>query len=241
MTSALKDMHAIAYCRVSTEPEDKGQSVKNQIKAIKDWANLYGVKIDNIFSDEGISGGTFPRPNLAMALMSLATSPASMLVCYDQSRLTRDAKAHLPLIEKMIEGKVIRYVIDGDLDTNSLGARMTSAINGVIDEDYRRKLHDKTSLAMKRKQLEGKHIGRPSKVVITANPRELPKGKIKTEEGKSTIILTPEQALNFARQGWTPYKVSKEMLGISPASFIRILTDAHIYEQYKQILEEVRA
>lgn len=143
MTSALEGMHAIGYCRVSTDPEDKGQTVETQKRQINEWAERYGVEIDDIYADEGISGGTWPRPMLSMAIMSLVNSPASFLVCYDQSRLTRDAPAHLSQIKKALQGKVIRYVTDGDTDPDNLGIRIVSAIKAETDKEERRVLHDK--------------------------------------------------------------------------------------------------
>lgn len=250
MTNALKDMHAVGYCRVSTDPEDKGQTVETQKRQISDWAERYGVTIDAFFSDEGISGGTWPRPNLSMAIMELVNSPASFLVCYDQSRLTRDAPVHLPQIKKMLQGKVIRYVVDGDTDPDNLGARIMSAIKGETDKEERKVIHDKTAAGMETRRQQGKHIGRPSKIVITDEPDKLPKGKIQPKDGtytekwhipRGTRVFTKQQVLGWARQGWSAHKVATELLGVSTSSFIRMMEAAQIYTEYKQILQEARA
>lgn len=250
MSSALKDMHAIGYCRVSTDPEDKGQTVETQKRQINEWADRYGVIIDDFFSDEGVSGGTWPRPNLSMAILTLVNSPASILVCYDQSRLTRDAPAHLPQIKKLLNGKVIRYVVDGDTDPDNLGVRIVSAIKGETDKEERRVLHDKTSAGMETRRAQGIHIGRPSKIVITDDPSKLPKGKVQAKDGtytdkwhipRGTRVYSKQQVLSWARQGWSAHKVATELLGVSTSSFIRMMTDAGIYGEYKQILQEVKA
>ena len=44
--SKLKDLHAVGYARVSTS--DHSQTVKTQIRLINEWAQQYGVIIDNI-------------------------------------------------------------------------------------------------------------------------------------------------------------------------------------------------
>ena len=251
MTSALTGLHAIGYCRVSTDPEDKGQTVETQKRQINEWAQRYGVIIDDIYSDEGISGGTFPRPMLSMAIMSLVSGTASILVSYDQSRLTRDAPAHLPQIKAILpEGKVIRYVTDGDTDPDNMGVQIMSAIKGVTDKEERRVLKEKTRAGMRTRQLQGKHTGRPAKAVITSDPSKLPKGKIQAEDGtltaiggvkRGTVVYSPEQVLNFARMGWSCNKVAHDILRMSTSSFIRMMNDAGIYEQYKQILQEAKA
>lgn len=249
MTSALEGMHAIGYCRVSTDPEDKGQTVETQKRQINEWAERYGVEIDDIYADEGISGGTWPRPMLSMAIMSLVNSPASFLVCYDQSRLTRDAPAHLSQIKKALQGKVIRYVTDGDTDPDNLGIRIVSAIKAETDKEERRVLHDKTKAGMETRKAQGKHIGRPSKVIITDDPDKVPKGKIQARDGtltdksrvpRGTVIYSKEQALNWARLGWSANYTAHNVLRMSTSSFIAMMKKAGIYEEYKQILKEVK-
>lgn len=251
MASALEGMHAVGYCRVSLDPSDKGQTVETQKRQINDWAQRYGVVIDDIISDEGKSGGTWPRPGLSMAIMTLVNSTASILVCYDQSRLTRDAPAHLPQIKKALQGKVIRYVTDGDADPNNLGTRIVSAIKGETDKEERKVIHEKTQAGMKTRQLEGKHVGRPSKFVITSEPDELPKGKVQKNDGtltdkkripRGTMVCTKTQVLNWARQGWSAHKVASDhLIPVSTSSFIRAMKDAGIYEEYRRILQEVGA
>ena len=247
--NALRDMHAIGYCRVSTDPEDKGQTVETQKRQINEWAQKYGVIIDSVFSDEGISGGTWPRPNLSMAILTLVNSPASILVCYDQSRLTRDAPAHLPQIKKLLNGKVIRYVVDGDTDPENLGVRIVSAIKGETDKEERRVLHEKTKAGMKTRKDLGIHIGRPAKIVITDEPEKLPRGKVQAKDGtftdkmhipRGTRVYTKQQVLGWARQGWSAHKVATELLGVSTSSFIRMMDEAKIYTEYKAILKEVK-
>lgn len=251
MTSALEGMHAVGYCRVSLDPADKGQTVETQKRQINEWAQRYGVIIDAIECDEGKSGGTWPRPGLSMAIMTLVNSPASILVCYDQSRLTRDAPAHLPQIKKALQGKVIRYVTDGDADPNNLGVRIVSAIKAETDKEERLTLHKKTSQGMKTRQEQGKHIGRPSKFVITSDPALLPTGKVQKKDNtltdkcrvpRGTMVCTKEQVLNWARQGWGAHKVATcHLIPVSTSSFIRAMKDAGIYDEYKRILEEVGA
>lgn len=249
MTSALEGMHAIGYCRVSTDPEDKGQTVETQKRQINEWAERYGVEIDGIYADEGISGGTWPRPMLSMAIMSLVNSPASFLVCYDQSRLTRDAPAHLSQIKKALQGKVIRYVTDGDTDPDNLGIRIVSAIKAETDKEERRVLHDKTKAGMATRKAQGKHIGRPSKVIITDDPDKLPRGQIQARDGtltdksrvpRGTVVYSKEQALNWARLGWSANYTAHNVLRMSTSSFIAMMKKAGIYEEYKQILKEVK-
>lgn len=238
----LKGLHAVGYCRVSTD--DMGQTNETQKRLIDQWAQAQGVIIDAYYMDE-LSGGIFPRPQLASALVMLATSPASMLVCYDQSRLTRNAPEHLPLINQMLGNKVIRYVTNGDMAPDTLGVRIINAIKGETDKDERLKLHKRTSDALQTRINNGQHVGRPATIIITADASAYPRGLIASSEGSTihgkdrkvtTRILTPSEVLNFARAGFSSYRVS-QMLRISPTTFNKALEDANLTAQYRAILK----
>lgn len=226
--SSLEGLHAVGYARVSTD--DKGQDTSVQADAIRKWAVANGVVIDQIIEEE-VSGGEFPRPGLSNALITVRTTSASMLVCYDQSRLTRDAEHHLPLIQDLLgKSKVIRYVVNGDADPNSFGMKMLSAVKGVSDSEERRLIKEKTKLAMyKRRDIDHIHLGRPARIVITDHPEELNKGVI----NERTIVLSVARALNYAAQGWTVSYVAVKLLNIPPATFFRALKRADLDIEYQ--------
>lgn len=242
MDKPLEGLHAIGYCRVSTD--DKGQDTGIQAEAIRTWALAQGVVIDEILAED-ISGAQWPRPKLSEALVTLATGSASILVCYDQSRLTRDAPAHMPLIKQMIGTKIIRFVTDGDLDPDSLGARMVSAVKSVTDSEERKILKAKTKLALEyRRDTLHIHVGRPARFLITDNPEQYNIGKVSrgTRDGKKTetTIIKPDKLLEWARQGWAPSYVAKNILNISPQLFLKVLKQSGYWEQYYSVLRESR-
>lgn len=231
--SPLAGLHAVGYCRVSTD--DKGQTTGQQERAIKEWASARGVIVDSIFTDEK-SGSCWPRPGLSAALVTLATGSASMLVCYDQSRLTRDAPTHLPLIQTVLGSKIIRYVSAGDSDPESLGGRITAAIKYETDREERKILSERTKMGMAyRRDVLHQHMGRPIRLYITDSPlNDSPAGRI----APTTIILTPNQVRYYATQGWTPSYVSNRLLKISPATFLTALRAAGLSEEYYNILQK---
>lgn len=231
--NTLNGLHAIGYCRVSTD--DKGQDPEIQAKAINKWAAENGVTIDRIFLEEA-SGGEWPRNVLSTALVTIRTSKATILVCYDQSRLTRDADTQMPFIRELMgEGKIIRYVVNGDQDPDSLGVKMINAIKNVTDSEERRVLKEKTSLALRyRRDVLNIHVGRPARLVITTDKSNYPKGKITDK----TIVLTPSQVLNFAKQGWSPNYVAVHLLNVPAITFLRALKSAELDGQYYTILHD---
>lgn len=232
--SELEGLHAIGYCRVSTD--DKGQDPEIQAREIQEWAKAKGVLMDRIYLEEA-SGGQWPRDELSKALVQIRTSDATMLVCYDQSRLTRDADAHLPYIKELMgKGKVIRYVVNGDMDPENVATKIVNSIKNEIAKEERRVTKEKTSIALQyRRDVLHQHVGRPSRFVITDDINKLPKGEVID----STIVLTPDKVLSFARQGWSGYYVSKKILGIPPMTWGRALKRAGLTEEYNNILQGV--
>lgn len=231
MTKPLEGLHAIAYARVSTD--DKGQDTNVQINAIRQWATANGVVIDKEVSED-VSGAQWPRTGLSDALISLITSPASILVCYDESRLTRKADEHLPIINDMIKdkGKTIRYVVYGDQDPNNLGVRMINAIKGVTNDEERQVLKRKTSKAMiERRDLYHKHMGKPARLIITGNLDEehFNTGYVNLNDPSKKIITTvlkPSELLGYARAGFTLNKVATRFLMVD-ASILHRAIDSY--------------
>lgn len=228
-------LHAIGYCRVSTD--DKGQLPEIQAEAIQNWARDRDIHIDRIYLEEA-SGGQWPRDELSKALVQLRTSVASILVCYDQSRLTRDADNHLPFIRELMgPGKVIRYVTNGDMDPNNVATKLVNTIKDTIATEERRVLKAKTSTALiYRRDVLHKHVGRPARFIISDNPSALPKGMVI----ESTIVLSTQKVLSFAQQGWSGCYVARRILNIPPMTFGRALDKAGLTEQYNRTLQEAK-
>lgn len=237
-TKPLEGLHAIAYARVSTDPkEDNGQQYGQdpaiQINLIRKWAKENGVILDKEVSEHA-SGGAWPRTALSDALISLITSPASILVCYDESRLTRKADEHLPLINDMIKdkGKTIRYVVYGDQDPDSLGVRMINAIKGVTNNEERAVLKRKTSDAMiYRRDVKHEHQGKPARLIITDDleAEHFNAGYVNLDDDAKKIrtrVLKPSDVLAYARAGFTLNKVATRFLMVD-ASILHRAIDAY--------------
>lgn len=239
----LKGLHAVGYCRVSTD--DKGQTNETQKRLIGQWAEARGVIVDSYFMDE-ISGAKFPRPALSDALIALEVSDASLLICYDTDRLTRAGECDASKINQMVKarGATIHYVMDGDLDPNSMGGKITRSLKTIFAEEELKKIHDRTREGMKTRIDEGQHVARPATLIITADPSQLPRGLIGKADGSTihgknrkvtTRIISPSEVLNFARAGLSPYRVSK-LLEVSPATFLSALERANLKDTYYKVM-----
>ena len=137
----------VGYARVSTD--DKGQSVENQRREIEKWASAHDSDLVSFYADE-VSGSIFPRPGLSMALLDMKMGEADYLICYDQSRLTRDADNHLWRIRQFAPN--IIYTVDGELEPDSFSTNLLHAIKGVTDKEERRIIGARTKIGMDRRR-----------------------------------------------------------------------------------------
>lgn len=91
---------ALIYCRVSSQKQvDEGSGLSSQEQRCREYCRVKGYKIDEVFRDEGISGGLFERPGMK-ALLAFADKNATeqyVVVFDDLKRFARDIEVHLKL------------------------------------------------------------------------------------------------------------------------------------------------
>jgi len=97
----------IGYCRVSTDNQKEEGTIELQREAIKEYSNLKGYDLVNIFEDEGVSGGLEHRPGLANLFNFLEeNSDIEAVIIYKLDRLARDLYIQEHLIKKLEALKV---------------------------------------------------------------------------------------------------------------------------------------
>ncbi len=91
---------AVIYCRVSSEKQVKeGNGLDSQEHRCREYAASLGLEVENVFRDEGISGGLFDRP----AMKSLVTyldkhwQNKYFVIFDDLKRFARDVEVHIKL------------------------------------------------------------------------------------------------------------------------------------------------
>ena len=212
------------YARVSTD--DKGQSVDNQKREIEKWVSAHDSELVAFYSDE-LSGSIFPRPGLNKALLDIQMGKGDYLLCYDLSRLTRDAENHLWKIRTFAPN--ILYVTDGDLEPDSFSTNLLHAIKGVTDKEERRVLGARTKIGMDRRRAEGIHCGRPLKFALVEENSGSLAGRI--VPGKTTVI-TKAQLITFASMGMSPCYLATNVIHTTPATVYALLERTGTREEY---------
>lgn len=226
----LEGFHAVLYARVSTD--DKGQTVETQIHEMKSWCKNNKVIIDGIYSDE-MTGTTLQRPQFAQAILRIITPPYSiqLLLAYDPSRLTRDEK--LEDIANMIAPSKCQIRFSSiDIDPSTFAGKMVNSVISKVDKRENDIRGEKTSIAMLYKRdVEGKHIGRPRQFRIIEDPTALREGEVTT----ATKYLNIDTILSFVKQGMPTTEIAR-VFGIgNVATLRRAIKQAGYWGEYQKL------
>lgn len=153
------------YCRLSIEDRDKAgggdsESIQNQKQMLRAYCEERNWEIYDIYIDDGYSGVDKSRPAFNRLLRDCADGNIDIILCKDQSRLSRDAA----VIDQYVSDKFIQWGIrfigvadNADSDSESYGTMrlFTSAYNEMYVKDISAKI--RRTLAYKREQ--GQFIG----------------------------------------------------------------------------------
>src|ERR671926_416288 len=101
-------MRAALYARVSTERQERFQTIDSQLAALRDWAATGGHEIsdDFVFRDEGYSGSRLDRPGLDSLRDAVSDAAVEIVAVLSPDRLARRYAYQLLL---QIQGAVAEY------------------------------------------------------------------------------------------------------------------------------------
>ncbi len=149
---------AIGYIRVSTEDQLLGPDAQRE--AIERWAVSNGVRVVEIFSDLGVSGGTEveDRPGLLAAIHSLGVHAAGLLIVAKRDRLARDVMISA-VIERLVERTDARIEsADGAGNGTGPEAALMRAIIAAFAAYERALIRSRTKSALAVKRSRGERI-----------------------------------------------------------------------------------
>ncbi|MGZ8888018.1 MAG: recombinase family protein [Halobacteriota archaeon] len=145
-----------SYLRISTL--DKGQTVENQRKAIKDA----GYATDEWYAEEGVSGSVkaLERPEFSRMMARCARNDLVIVTALD--RLGRDAEDILHTVnnfERM--GVRVCILALGNTDVTSVMGKAFVIMLSALAEMERNTLRERTRQGLARTKEEGVFVGRP--------------------------------------------------------------------------------
>lgn len=145
-TSGLEPgMRLALYARVSTQMQEKEETVVSQIDELVHHALVQGLAIpdDNRFVDEGYSGSTLVRPGLDSLRDKVAAGEVDMVLVHDPDRLARDYVYQMLLVEE-IERHGCRFHFVRRPIGVTPDEKLLLQMQGVIAEYERAKIRERT-------------------------------------------------------------------------------------------------
>jgi len=142
------------YARVSTEDQILDVQIEKLLEV--------GVQKNDLFSDK-LSAVNAHRDGYR--LMRKQIQRGDFLIVYSVSRLARDAKMLLTILDELeVEGVTVVSLTER-LDLKSATGRMQITILAAVDEAERGRVRERTKDAMQLRKRQGMYLGRP--VLVT--------------------------------------------------------------------------
>ena len=124
-------MNIAIYARQSKFSES-GESIENQVKLCKEYANKLGYTNINIYKDEGFSGGNINRPEFKQLLEDAKNKEFNCLICYKLDRISRNISDFSKLIDNLNNLNISFISIKEQFDTSTPMGRAMMFISSVF-------------------------------------------------------------------------------------------------------------
>ncbi|HKU83087.1 MAG TPA: recombinase family protein [Candidatus Nitrosocosmicus sp.] len=161
--------YAFAYLRVSTEE----QTVLNQKLAMQGWAQSHDFQILDYFEDSAMSGKTaaIGRKGFQELLRIIALEPVDAVLVYELSRVGRTFWDTLEAVKAIEQYSPLISCSPRETFLQTTEPSIRKLMLGILTwvaERERELLVQRTKDGIVRAKSVGKHIGRPRKVLNTA-------------------------------------------------------------------------
>lgn len=149
-------MNAIIYSRFSTDRQSES-SITDQIRVCREYAAAHSLTVAGTHSDEGISGAALGNRPGVQAAMAAAKSGDVLLVT-DLSRLSRSQDL-APLLTRLRHRGVRVLGTQDGYDSDSRTARMQAGLSGIMSEEFRAMIADRTHSALESRAKDQRATG----------------------------------------------------------------------------------
>lgn len=147
------------YARVSTS----GQTVENQTRELRAWAEHAGHEVVATYTDNGISGtkGRDKRPGLDAALKDAVRRRYDVLAVWSTDRLGRSVQDAMATMNELREAGVDLFLSKQALDTGTTNGRAMYGMLAVFAEMEVDLIRERVNAGLARAKAHGVKLGRP--------------------------------------------------------------------------------
>ena len=185
-------MRAALYARVSTERQERFQTIDSQLAALRDWAATGGHEIsdDFVFRDEGYSGSRLDRPGLDALRDAVRDGVVGIVAVLTPDRLARKYAYQVLLLEEFrragVEIVFLQHPISDDPNDQLL-----LQIQGAIAEYERAVLGERFRRGKLQKARDGHYQGGGAPYGYRYVPRqEAVPGHLVVDEKEAALVRT---------------------------------------------------
>ena len=193
------------YERLSREDENLGESysISNQKELLEDYCREKGWTKFRHFTDDGISGTTFERPDFKEMMSMVYDGEIETIIIKDMSRLGRDYLV-VGQLREVFRQQGVRLIAINDNHDSINGDDDFLVFRDVMNEMYAKDISKKIRSTFKQKGKDGKHVA-----------SACPYGYLKAENDGNHWIVDEEAAeivrkiFRWTIDGLGPYQISK--------------------------------
>ena len=185
-------MRVALYARVSTERQERFQTIDSQLAALRDWAAAGGHEIsdDFVFRDEGYSGSRLDRPGLDALRDAVRDGVVGVAAVLTPDRLARKYAYQVLLLEEFrragVEIVFLQHPISDDPNDQLL-----LQIQGAIAEYERAVLGERFRRGKLQKARDGHYQGGCAPYGYRYVPRqEAVPGHLVVDEKEAALVRT---------------------------------------------------
>ena len=154
---------AVGYVRVSTQEQAaEGVSLDAQREKLRSYCRANGIRLIDIFADEGMSGSTLARSGLQAALRMVKRGHASTLIVVKLDRLSRSLRDVCSLMEDYFSDERFHLLsVCGMVNTHSAAGRMMMMNLANFSQFEREMIAERTRDALRHLKAQGARLGHP--------------------------------------------------------------------------------
>lgn len=154
----MSEHQVVGYVRLSRDDDKKNYtSIENQKNLIEKYAKEKGMKIEEFYEDDGVSGYIFDRPSFSALIDKLDSGEVDIVIAKDLSRIGRNNAKVLLFLDHVCQlGKRV-ILIDDDYDTLKDNDDFIG-IKSWFNERYVKDASKKIKTILRMKQKEGTYL-----------------------------------------------------------------------------------
>ena len=199
---------AAIYKRLSRDDggDAESNSIVTQGQMLRRYAKEQGFVIYDEYSDDGISGTTFDRPDFKRMVRDIEDGKIGIVLCKDLSRLGRNNALVAYYTEIFFPDNDVRFIAVSDAIDTFKGDNEIMPFKSVVNEYYARDISRKVKSAYRTKALNGEFTG-----------PHAPYGYRKNPENKYHLIVDENTAGNVRRifhmaaEGLSTFKIARKL------------------------------